>query len=258
LLDNRAPETVSRFASLSRIWDPWTIPHLQACGVKEGWRCLEVGAGGGSIARWLSERVGPGGWVLATDIDPRHLEGLSGPNLSVRRHDITTEALPEADFDLVHSRLVLQHIRPRARALRKLVRSLRPGGWILVEDFAHPFWLDPVGDPESVRLFRRGIAAMSRLIRKRGGDPHFGRKLVARLVSEGIRPIRAEAFAQLWRAGSPGADLLAANFRQIRDEALEDGLLTEAELDRLLELLQDPEIVRYSPLMISAWGPKPG
>jgi hypothetical protein len=108
-----------------------------------------------------------------------------------------------------------------------------------------------------VRLFRRGIAAISRLIRKRGGDPHFGRKLVSRLTAEGIRPVRAEAFAQLWRAGSPGADLLVANFRQIRDEVLREGLLTAAELDRLLALLEDPEIARYSPLMISAWGPKP-
>ncbi|MEV7285058.1 hypothetical protein AB0O01_10950 [Streptomyces sp. NPDC093252] len=35
---------------------------------RRGMRCLEVGAGGGSIARWLAGRVAPGGSVLATDI----------------------------------------------------------------------------------------------------------------------------------------------------------------------------------------------
>lgn len=51
--------------------DPGTIGRLDRLGVSCGWRCLEVGAGHGSIARWLAERVGPTGSVLAADIDPR-------------------------------------------------------------------------------------------------------------------------------------------------------------------------------------------
>ena len=90
VFDNAAERQArERFAALPRIYDPGTIRHLQALGVTAGWRCLEVGAGGGSIALWLAERVGPSGYVLATDLDTRFLEPLARPTLEVRRHDIT-------------------------------------------------------------------------------------------------------------------------------------------------------------------------
>jgi len=58
----------------------------------------------------------PSGRVLVTNIDPRFLEPLHLPNLEVRRHDIATDPLPEAVFDLVHSRLVLLHVPEREEA----------------------------------------------------------------------------------------------------------------------------------------------
>ena len=92
------------------------------------WNCLEVGEGGGSIAKWLCERVTSTGHVLVTDIDTRFLEQLRLPNLEVRQHNIVTDPLPERAFDLVHARLVLAHVPERNMALRKLISVLRPGG----------------------------------------------------------------------------------------------------------------------------------
>src|SRR5438477_229199 len=97
-----------------------------------------AGAGGGSIALWLAEQVGPSGSVLATDIDTRFLEGLARPNLAIRRHDIATDALPEAAFDLVHARFVLVHVPQRDTALQRMVRALKPGGWLVVEEPGAP------------------------------------------------------------------------------------------------------------------------
>jgi hypothetical protein len=51
--------------------------------------------GGGSIARWLADRVGPGGRVVATDINVGHLRTLSLPNLDVLRHNIIEDDLRE-------------------------------------------------------------------------------------------------------------------------------------------------------------------
>ncbi len=113
LLANSGSETQTRFASLSELFDPGTIRHLNNSGVSRGWRCLEVGGGGGSVASWLADRVGHTGYVLATDIDPRFLETLKHPNIEVLRHNIVTDPLPEAGFDLVHTRLVLLHIPQR-------------------------------------------------------------------------------------------------------------------------------------------------
>src|SRR5204862_509383 len=98
------------------------------------WRCWEVGAGGPSVPDWLSEQVGPAGHVLATDVDLSWLDGRTGPNVELRRHDVAADPSPAGSFDLVHARLVLVHLVDRDRALRSMIAALRPGGWLLVED----------------------------------------------------------------------------------------------------------------------------
>src|SRR5262245_38238895 len=79
-----------------REMDPATIRRFMALGVSQGWRCLEVGAGGGSIVRWLADHVGSTGRVVVIDIDTRFLEDLDLPNVEVRCQDITSNEL-EAD-----------------------------------------------------------------------------------------------------------------------------------------------------------------
>src|SRR2546426_9776434 len=90
-----------RLAGLEVGLDPGTIRHLEALGVGPGWRCWEIGAGGGSIAAWLCERVGNGGQVLATDLETTFLEELPYATIVVRRRDIVADDLPEGPFDLV-------------------------------------------------------------------------------------------------------------------------------------------------------------
>ncbi len=71
LLTNSELETADRFAGLESVFDPVTRGHLTRLGLPPGARCLEVGAGSGSIARWMADEVGPAGRVLAVDLDPR-------------------------------------------------------------------------------------------------------------------------------------------------------------------------------------------
>src|SRR5262245_6230837 len=97
--DNSGAQAAARFTALATIFDPGTIRHLEEIGVDKGWSCLEVGAGGGSIAEWLCDQVGSTGQVVATDIDTRFLETLGKCNLDVRRHDIGSAPLPQAAFD---------------------------------------------------------------------------------------------------------------------------------------------------------------
>jgi hypothetical protein len=75
---NAVPAQLERLRTLEALFDPGTFANLEALGPATGWRCLEIGAGGGSVARRLCARAGPTGSVLATDLDPRFLEGLSG------------------------------------------------------------------------------------------------------------------------------------------------------------------------------------
>ena len=108
VFDNSAPEARARLAALSEKHDAGTIRHLLARGVADGWTRLEIGGGGGTITRWLSDRVGAHGYVLTTDIDTRFLETVGLPNVEVRRHDILTDPLPDATFDLAYARAVLE------------------------------------------------------------------------------------------------------------------------------------------------------
>ena len=139
----------ARLALLEEVCDPGTVLQLDAIGVGEGWRCLDVGAGGGSATRLLAERVGETGSVLALDLDVRLLEPLASDRVEVRRHDLLGEPLPQAAFDVVHARNLLMHLPARLDALRRLVAAVRPGGWLAV------------CEPDSDRFQRRGRSAPS-------------------------------------------------------------------------------------------------
>jgi hypothetical protein len=86
-----------RLALLERRFDPGTIRRLGNLGVTSGWRCLEVGAGHGSVARWLPAQVGLAGSVVAADIDTHFLTGMPH-NVDVRELDMRDPVL-EPDFD---------------------------------------------------------------------------------------------------------------------------------------------------------------
>jgi hypothetical protein len=82
---------------LADLFDPVSTARLARTGVGDGWHCLEVGAGGGSVATWLAARVTPAGRVLATDLEPGHIPAADC--LEVARHDIIRDPLPEAAYD---------------------------------------------------------------------------------------------------------------------------------------------------------------
>jgi hypothetical protein len=124
-----------RLTGLESVFDPATIDMLTATGVQPGWRCLVVGAGHGSIARWLAQRVTPGGLVVATDIDTQFLASSASPTLEVRRHDLVAESLEVDAYDLAHARKVLVHlVGHQQEAIDRLVRAVRVGGWLAIDD----------------------------------------------------------------------------------------------------------------------------
>jgi ubiquinone/menaquinone biosynthesis C-methylase UbiE len=259
LFDNAAPQTAQRFESLQSLYDPITARHLETVGVRAGWRCLEVGGGGGSIAAWLARRVGASGHVLVTDIDPRYLaplEALGLSSLTIQRHDVEYDPLPSKTFDLIHARLVLSLLPTAEQALRKLVRALAPGGWLVVEDFDHAF-LDrtfPTTDQASAALFQKVAAVQAQLLAQHGSPPQWGRGLYQRLRAEGLEDVEMEGQVAVWSGSTAGARLLQANYEQIRGEAVERRLLSEGELEEVLALLEDPRFAFSSMIFFSAWG----
>ncbi len=243
----------ARFAALSTLFDRGTIRHLQDRGVAAGWYCLEVGGGGGSIARWLGTRVGMSGHVVVTDIDTRFLDSLALPNVEVRRHDITRDPLPDAAFDLIHTRLVLIHLPERDTVLARLARALKPGGWIVIEEFdSLSVSPDPTMCPGEVLLPTH--AASGRSLADRGVERRYGRMLMGRLRIFGFANVDAEARTFMVQAGSPGAALLRATWQRLREPMIAAGYVTAQEFDRDLARLDDPDFMMPLPTMWAAWG----
>jgi SAM-dependent methyltransferase len=260
IFDNTWQQQRQRLAALEAWLDPGTTRHLDALGVAQGWQCLEVGAGGGSIAEWLSQRVGPSGRVVATDLDTRFVEPLDQPNLEARRHNIVTDELEEGAFDLVHTRFLLIHLPERDKALRKMVAALKPGGWLLVEE---PDFISGVADPtsgaEAAALFDKLYAAHLRVQEARGIDTSYGRRLLSSLEAEGLSDVEAEGRVSILRfgAGSKGQVLGRLTLMQLREPMIEAGLTTQPEFDALMALLDDPRFAFMTMVVMAAWGRRP-
>jgi SAM-dependent methyltransferase len=133
--DNSLSDEADRLRLLEAIADPRSIRLLRELGIGPGWRCAELGAGGGSMARWLADQVGDTGSVVAVDRDTallKHLDRRS--TIEVVESSIEELNLPSASMDLIHTRNVLMHIDGADEIMADLVDALRPGGALLVEE----------------------------------------------------------------------------------------------------------------------------
>jgi len=257
LLDNRQVEAGTRFDALSALFDASTFRHFERVGIDTGWHCWEVGAGGPTVAAWLAERVGPRGRVLATDIDVSWVGTATAEGVEVLRHDVGRDEPPAGPFDLVHARLVLVHVADRDAALSSMVRALRPGGRLLVED-ADPA-LQPLICPDEhgpeQELANRLRHGFRELLRQRGADLGYGRKLPRLLRAAGLTEVEADAYFPIT---SPACDVLeAATVRQIRGRLTAAGLATDEEIDRHLANVAAGRLDLATSPMISAWGRRP-
>src|SRR4051794_10473389 len=180
-----------RLHALEALLDDGTIGHLAARGPQPGWRCLEVGAGGGSIANWMARTVAPGGRVLATDLDVTVLREQVADGVEVAAHDITTDPLPDGSFDLIHARLLLAWLPDPRAVIARLVAALAPGGWLVCEemDFGS-IAADPRMDAIDSVAFARVIAAHNAVLADgHRFDPAYGRSLAADLASSGLADV---------------------------------------------------------------------
>ena len=253
LFDNASPETRGRFSGLERALDPTTFRHLSALGVGPGWACLEIGAGGGSVVRWLSDRVGPSGRVVATDVRLEWIDVGDAHNVEVVRHDIVSGSIPEATYDLVHARLVFLHLAARDEVFPKLVKALRPGGWLVVEEFTQVLPRVPEPRSPAEQCVNRVMEAVVDLLHAHGANTvSYPRTLVHRLRDLGLVSVGAEGAVVF--GGEGVLDVHRANLRQVRDELIQTGRAASGDVDLALQTLDDPTLVATLSMLLSAWG----
>jgi SAM-dependent methyltransferase len=116
---------------------------LDAAGVTEGSRVLDVAAGAGGQSLAAARRAGPTGHVLATDIAPTILEyaakaATEAGLTTVTTREVDGEQLDVSDFDAVISRVGLIYFPDQQAALAGMHRALRPGGRVSAVVYSTP------------------------------------------------------------------------------------------------------------------------
>ncbi|MCD0483751.1 methyltransferase domain-containing protein [Streptacidiphilus sp. ASG 303] len=232
-------------------YDAVTRARLLALGAGPGLRCLDVGAGTGTVAAWLAEEAGAE--VLALDRDVRFLPAPPGGRLRTLAADLTDPGLDPGRFDLVHARFVLMHLPGRDEVLARLAGWLAPGGWLVVGDAVD---LTTAGSPNAA--YRRAMGAMWEALRETiGTDITRVTRYPQQLSALGLADVGAEIHVPPLTADAPITAFWRETWTRMREALTAPGRLDPAELDEALAHLSSPGLADLSPGMLTAWGRAP-
>jgi SAM-dependent methyltransferase len=173
---------------------------LDRLGLREGWRCVDVGAGGGDVTVALARVVGRDGRVYAVDSDPLARDQVARAAVAAAQAQVIalTQAgedltLPEP-VDLAYCRFVLLHVRDPVVVLKRMGSAVRPGGWVVAQE--------PITSAGRIdgRPFSHADAR----------HPDVGALLPALVRDAGLELVDAWAEAPAWVGPGPVADYLQA------------------------------------------------
>jgi len=253
ILDDASAVEYKRLDLMSKILDPWTRGYLTTLGVGEGWNCLELGGGNGSIAEWLADRVGATGSVTSIDINPVLLELLPQQSVSVQQVDVRTSELGSKSYDLVTCRALLHHIADYApQVVARMAEAVKPGGWLLIQE--PDFHLAPTTEPEVWARTWKGLIDWGQA---NGVDWLIGRRLPSMVAGLGLGYPLAKTDVQNFRGGDRGALYFQLFLAEVRDRVIEGGQLDAATIDGASALLNDPDYWTQCWMMTAVWLRKP-
>jgi 2-polyprenyl-3-methyl-5-hydroxy-6-metoxy-1,4-benzoquinol methylase len=232
-----------RLRMMSDVLDPSSRYHLERIGVSEGWRCLEIGAGNGSLSQWLAKQVGQTGKVVATDINVDLMRGVVAPNLEVRRFDVVNDDPVDPPYDLIVVRALLHHLPERRAVVSRLVTWLAPGGFVMLEepDF-YPTW---TVEPATQKQFWSDFVNWAALHQI---DYYVGRKVAPWLAEDGMTDIAAEGHTIVHNGGSEFAQWWVSSIAEVADALQKEAGVSNVVLDEFYDLYRDP---RYWTMIIA-------
>ncbi|NHC34039.1 class I SAM-dependent methyltransferase [Scytonema millei] len=245
---------LARLQAIERVFDPASRQRIQATGIAANWRCLEVGAGAGSIARWMAEIVGDDGKVVAVDLNTRFVAKLKRANIEVIESDIRHLALESQSFDLIHTRYVLIHVPEFQVALAKMLDLLKPGGWIAIEEPDFSAARAIAGNEAACQSMNRVNEAIAQMFASRGMDYAFGIRLPAIFQQLNLQDLSVENDTPLAPGGSGIATVMKMSAERLADKYIATGKTTQQDIDRYCQFAEDLRswAIYYSTIGVTA------
>ncbi|WP_225801313.1 class I SAM-dependent methyltransferase [Streptomyces sp. NK15101] len=246
-------------------YDDLTLTRLRALGVGPGWRCLDVGAGTGTVSRRLLREAEVAG-VLAVDRDVRFLAERPVPGLDVLQADVTAPDFAPGLFDLVHARFVLMHLPRPERMVSALAGLVAPGGVLVLGD-AVDLTGDRTGAPEPApdggatadTPYAAAMRAMWQGLRGSiGTDVSWVPSYPRLLRGAGLGSVGAEVYVPPLLRGSPISRFWADTWERSRASMVATGLIDDAGIDAAVRYLESDACAALSAGMLTAWGHRPG
>jgi len=233
-------------------YDDITLARLRELGAGPGRRCLDLGAGTGTVARRLLREAGVAE-VVAVDRDVRFLAARPEPGLTAVAADVTSDGFRPGLFDLVHARFLLMHLPSPERLVRRLAGLLAPGGVLVLGDAVD---LTTEGAPATA--YTRTVRAMWRGLRETiGTDVSWVPHCPELLRAAGLVSVAAEIHVPPLVPGSPISRFWAQTWDRARPAMVATGLVDEAVIDEAARDLRSGAFAGLSPGMLTAWGSRP-
>jgi ubiquinone/menaquinone biosynthesis C-methylase UbiE len=248
-----------RMEVVARAYWPTTLLLLQRAGIRQGMNCLDLGCGAGDVAFEIARLVGPTGRVTGVDMDSVKLElareratkeGVT--NVKFRQANVF-EWGEDSVYDLIYVRFLLTHLPERERVVPKLVRALRHGGALAVEDINFEGYVSY--PPNSAH--DRYVALYREVVRLRGGDADIGPKLLSMLAGAGLQDVGLQIVYPEHKEGS-GKEISILTMIGISEAVLAEKLIEEQELRDVISELErytrDPRSIVCGPRVFQLWG----
>lgn len=252
---------LERLELIARLCAPATLAFLARTGALGAPRFLDVGCGIGDVA----VRAAAAGATDAVGVDV-NAEVVAGAAARAARLGSTARYVTGtfADlgtgdltgFDVVYARCVLSHLPEPGPAVAAMLRAVRPGGLVLVEDVeVAAVWSSPV-EPALVRHVELYVAAARAI----GARPDVGPTLAGALRAAGAEAVEVDVVQPVLR-DPDDLRIHARTMEAIAAPVLAHGLATAAEIDDLVARLDawadEPGVVATLPRFVQVAGRRP-
>jgi ubiquinone/menaquinone biosynthesis C-methylase UbiE len=252
-------EGKSRLNILGLAMNSFSVDALQKAGIKEGFKCLDAGCGGGMMTYEIAGLAGESGFVTAFDFDKeiialnlQELNDLQIQNVNFFQSDVCALE-SEEEYDLIFARYLFSHLSKREEAFTILNKALRPGGIILLEDVQ---FSGHVCIPIS-KAFETYVRWYTEVVALRGGDAELGPKLPELFYSAGLENIEVQIAQPIGLRG-PAKQMSLLTLDKIKSALLESKIADEIEFAKVRNELEtitlDDKTLMSIPRTFQVWG----